>query len=93
MKTEKKCAETVTRFDQLDVFGLIGSLRLNPPRSSYNKTVHSYTHTPHRDFYEHEQRLKTFAIGKLVCASFQDGSVNSSVKFIQRRSTYSLDTS
>lgn len=37
------------------------------------------------------KRLKTF-IGKLN-TSFQDGSVNPSVKFIQRHSTYSLDTS
>lgn len=35
MKAESEQNKTVTRFDQLDVFGLIGSLRLNPPRSSY----------------------------------------------------------
>lgn len=80
MKREKK---TVTRFDQIDVFGLIGSLTLNPLFLQKNT----------RDFYEYVKTTENFAIGKLVCASFQDGSVNPSVKFIQRHSTYSLDTS
>lgn len=74
------------------MFGLIGSLTLNPPFFKNVKKESTTTHTLTRHLRMRET-TENFAIGKLVCASFQDGSVNPSVKFIQRHSTYSLDTS
>lgn len=49
MRRQKK-AKQFTRFDQIEVCGLIGSLTLNPPRSystikKTNTCTHAHTHT------------------------------------------------